>query len=194
MLEQDCRELATTGRAERSIPEKAEALQALGIKRKGWKATRTGQAICGAGEGDRDAWHRSAGAAQGKFRKYGAAAGADQTAGAHTGRRAGQSAGADPQPGGAGRPSEALRFDRAAETWAAVSLSLLLFVIAGLIFFAPHYIWAGLAVILMLFVTRSRSCAGLRADGGRITLILAMLASVILVIHFWKWIILVRCW
>ena len=88
-------------------------------------------------------------------------------------------------------PSLALRFDRAAETWAAVSLSLLLFVIAGLIFFAPHYIWAGLAVILILFVTAESILRGAFVQTvGRITLILAMLASVILFIHFWKWIIL----
>lgn len=87
-------------------------------------------------------------------------------------------------------PTQALRFDRAAETWAAVSLSLLLFVIAGLIFFAPHYIWAGLAVILMLFVTAESILRGAFVQTvGRITLILAMLASLILFIHFWKWII-----
>jgi hypothetical protein len=83
-----------------------------------------------------------------------------------------------------------LRFDRAAETWAAVSLSLLLFVVAGLIFFAPRYIWASLAVILILFLVADSI---LRRDFvqsiGRITLILAMLAAVILFIHFWKWII-----
>ncbi len=87
-------------------------------------------------------------------------------------------------------PSQALRFDRAAETWAAVSLSLLLFVIAGLIFFAPHYIWASLAVILILFVTAESILRGAFVQTiGRITLILAMLASLILFIHFWKWII-----
>ncbi len=58
-------------------------------------------------------------------------------------------------------PTRVLRFDRAAETWAAVSLSLLLFVIVGLIFFTPHYLWAGLAIVLILFVVaRIRSCAG----------------------------------
>jgi uncharacterized membrane protein len=87
-------------------------------------------------------------------------------------------------------PSQALRFDRAAETWAAVSLSLLLFVIAGLIFFAPHYVWVGLAVILMLFVTAESILRGAFVQTvGRLTLILAMLASLILFIHFWKWII-----
>ena len=87
--------------------------------------------------------------------------------------------------------SQTLRFDRAAETWAAVSLSVLLFVIAGLIFFAPHYLWAGLAVIMMLFVVAESILRGAFVQTvGRITLILAMLASVILFIHFWKWIIL----
>ena len=72
-----------------------------------------------------------------------------------------------------------------------MSLSLLLFVIAALIFFAPHYIWAGLAVILMLFVTAESILRGAFVQTvGRITLILAMLASVILFVHFWKWIIL----
>jgi hypothetical protein len=88
-------------------------------------------------------------------------------------------------------PTQALRFDRAAETWAAISLSLLLFVIAGLIFFAPHYIWAGLAVILILFVVAESILRGRFVQTvGWITLILAMLATVILFLHFWKWIIL----
>ena len=73
-------------------------------------------------------------------------------------------------------PGQALRFDRAAETWAAVSLSLLLFVIAGLIFFAPHYIWAGLAAILILFVTAESILRGAFVQTvGRITLLLALL-------------------
>ncbi len=89
-------------------------------------------------------------------------------------------------------PSQALRFDRAAEAWAAISLSLLLFVVAGLIFFAPHYIWAGLAVILILFVVAELILRGAFVQTvGWITLILAMLAALILFIHFWKWIILV---
>ena len=85
-----------------------------------------------------------------------------------------------------------MRFDRAAEAWAAVSLSLLLFVIAGLIFFAPHYLWAGLAIILTLFVVLESVLRGAFVQTvARITLILAMLATVILFLHFWKWIILV---
>ena len=56
-------------------------------------------------------------------------------------------------------PGRVLRFDRAAQTWAAISQSLLMFSIAALIFFAPRYIWAGLTVILVLFVVAESSCA-----------------------------------
>jgi uncharacterized membrane protein len=88
-------------------------------------------------------------------------------------------------------PTLVLRFDRAAETWAAVSLSLLLFAIVSLIFFAPGYLWASLAVILILFVVVESFLRGAFVPTvARVTLILAMVAALILFIHFWKWIIL----
>ena len=88
-------------------------------------------------------------------------------------------------------PTQALRFDRAAETWAAISLSLLLFIVVALIFLAPKYIWAGLVIILILFVVAESFLRGAFVQTvGRITLILAMVAALILFIHFWKWIIL----
>ena len=45
-----------------------------------------------------------------------------------------------------------LRFDRVGETWAAISLSLLLFGVVALVFLAPQYLWGGLAIITLLFV------------------------------------------
>jgi hypothetical protein len=88
--------------------------------------------------------------------------------------------------------TRALRFDRAAETWAAVSLSLLLFAVAALILFVPKYLWAGLLIILILFlVTESILRGAFVQTVGRITLLLAMAASLILLLHFWKWIIVV---
>ncbi len=88
------------------------------------------------------------------------------------------------------KPTQAFRFDRAAETWAAISLSLLLFAIAGLIFFAPQFVWAGLTIIFLLFlVAESILRAAFVQTIARITLILAMLAALILFFHFWKWII-----
>ncbi len=88
-------------------------------------------------------------------------------------------------------PGQVLRFNRLAETWAATSLSLLLFAIAALIFFAPNYTWAGLAIILILFlVTDSVLRRAFIQTVARITLLLAMVAVVILLFHFWKWIVL----
>jgi hypothetical protein len=87
-------------------------------------------------------------------------------------------------------PTQVLRFDRAAETWAAISLSLLMFAVAALIFFAPRYIWAVLAIILILFVVAESFLRGAFVQTvGRITLILAMITAVILFFHFWRWII-----
>ncbi len=87
-------------------------------------------------------------------------------------------------------PGQILRFTRAAETWAAISLSLLLFSIAALIFFAPNYIWIWLSLILILFfVTESILRGAFVQTVAKITLVLAMVASVIILFHFWKWII-----
>jgi len=87
-------------------------------------------------------------------------------------------------------PSLVLRFNRAAETWAAVSLSLLLFIIAALIFFTPRYSWIGLAIILIFFFVMESILRGAFTETvSKITLLLAMVATVILFIHFWKWII-----
>jgi hypothetical protein len=87
-------------------------------------------------------------------------------------------------------PTQVLRFDRAAETWAAVSLSLLLFAVAALILFAPGYIWAGLGIILILFVVAESFLRGAFVQTvGRITLLLAMITALILLVHFWKWVI-----
>ena len=87
-------------------------------------------------------------------------------------------------------PTQVLRFDRAAETWAAISLSLLMFAFAALIFFTPRYIWAGLVIILILFVVAESFLRGAFVQTvGRITLILAMITLLILLFHFWKWII-----
>ncbi len=89
-------------------------------------------------------------------------------------------------------PTLKLRFDRAAETWAAVSLSLLMFAIAALIFFAPSYLWASLAIILIMFVVVESFLRGAFIQTiGWVTLFMAMVAAVILLFHFWKALILI---
>jgi len=83
------------------------------------------------------------------------------------------------------------RFTNAAETWAAISLSLMLFAIAGLIFFAPNYLWGGLTVIFILFLVLESILRGAFVPTvARITVVLAMVAALILFFHFWKYVIL----
>jgi hypothetical protein len=85
---------------------------------------------------------------------------------------------------------QVFRFGHAAETWAAVSLSLMLFAIAVLVFFAPNFLWAGLGIIFILFLVAESILRGAFVPTvARITLVLAMAAVVILFFHFWKWII-----
>ena len=82
------------------------------------------------------------------------------------------------------------RFGHADETWAAVSLSLMLFAIAALIFFAPNYLWGGLAVLVVLFLLFESVLRGaFVATASRIMLVLAILAALILLFHFWKYVL-----
>jgi hypothetical protein len=82
------------------------------------------------------------------------------------------------------------RFDRLGEAWAAISLSLLLFGIVGLLFLAPRYLGAGLALITILFVViESVLRRAFTQTVSELTALLAIIACVILVIHFWYWLI-----
>ncbi len=82
------------------------------------------------------------------------------------------------------------RFDRAAEAWAAISLSLLLFGIVGLVFFAPNFLWVGLAIITLLFVVTESILRGAFIQTiGQITALLAVISAIILVFHFWFWLL-----
>ena len=193
MLEQDCRDIARRqAELERLIPQKAAVLQSLGIQAKGMEGNphlakqhaaleKEIGTLSNEVRGLRRESSENTALLQGLTRRL-----ERMQAGLVDDPRAHIHNPAVPDD-----PTQALRFDRAAETWAAVSLSLLLFVVAGLIFFAPHYLWAGLAVILTLFITVDSILRGAFVQTiGRLTLILAMLASLILFIHFWKWIIL----
>ena len=83
-----------------------------------------------------------------------------------------------------------MRFDRAAEAWAAVSLSLLLFGIVGLIFLAPGYLGVGLVIITLLFIVIESILRGAFTQTvALITALLAILSSIILFFHFWFWIL-----
>ncbi len=83
-----------------------------------------------------------------------------------------------------------MRFDRLAETWAAISLSLLLFGIVGLMLFTPQMIVPGLAVITLLFIVTESILRGAFIHTITIiTTVLAMVSAVILVLHFWYWLL-----
>lgn len=85
---------------------------------------------------------------------------------------------------------KALRFDDAAETWAAISLSLMLFAIAAFIFLTPKFFWVELGIITILFLVTESILRGMFIQTvSHITLVLAMIAALILFFHFWKWVI-----
>ena len=78
------------------------------------------------------------------------------------------------------------RFDRLGEAWAAVSLSLLLFAIVGLLLLAPRYLGAGLVIITILFVVmESILRRAFIQTVSEVTALLAIIACFILIGHFW---------
>ena len=82
------------------------------------------------------------------------------------------------------------RLDRVGEAWAAVSLSLLLFSIVGLLFLAPRFLGAGLAVTTILFLMiESILRRAFIQTVSEVTALLAIIASIILVIHLWYWLL-----
>ena len=85
-----------------------------------------------------------------------------------------------------------VRFNRAAEAWGAISLSVILFGIVAIMVFARGYVWIGLLVMVLAFVVIESI---LRADYERtisgIASVLAVITAILLIGHFWLWIIVV---
>jgi hypothetical protein len=82
------------------------------------------------------------------------------------------------------------RLDRLGEAWAAISLSLLLFGIVGLLFLDPRFLGAGLIILTILFVViESILRRAFIQTVSELTALLAIVACAILVIHFWFWLI-----
>ena len=83
-----------------------------------------------------------------------------------------------------------MRFQHAAQTWAAISQSVLLFGIAFLMLLTPDYLIAGLLLLTMLLVVVESILRGAFIQTvGNITTLLAIISVVILVVHFWYWIL-----
>jgi hypothetical protein len=84
-------------------------------------------------------------------------------------------------------PPAEMRFGRVAELWAAFSLSLLIVGVVALIQFAPGDAWAGVVVLLIgLVLGESILRATFVRTVSRIAVVLALVATVILLLHFWK--------
>ena len=85
-----------------------------------------------------------------------------------------------------------VRFNRAAEAWGSISLSIILFGIVAIMVFASGYVWIGLLVMVVAFVVIESI---LRADYERtisgIASVLAVITAILLIGHFWLWIIVV---
>jgi hypothetical protein len=82
------------------------------------------------------------------------------------------------------------RLDRVGEAWAAISLSLLLFAVVGILFVAPGFLGAGLAFMTIVFVViESVLRQAFIQTISELTALLAIIACAILLIHFWYWII-----
>ncbi len=84
----------------------------------------------------------------------------------------------------------AIRLNRVAEAWGAVSLSLILFAIIALLILARGHLWIGLlvmvgAVLLLEAVLRGHYVRTV----GTVAALLALFSAVLLVIHFWLWVI-----
>ena len=87
-------------------------------------------------------------------------------------------------------PSTDLRFHRVAETWGAVSLSLILLGIVALLVVARGHLWIGLlvmvgAVILLEAILRGRYVLTIAG----VAVILAIISGLLVVAHYWLWMI-----
>jgi hypothetical protein len=83
-----------------------------------------------------------------------------------------------------------MRFDRLAEPWAAVSLSVLLFGVVALLLLAPRQLVFGLAAITLLIMLAESILRGAFIQTiGELTALLAIIAGIILVVHFWFWLL-----
>ena len=84
-------------------------------------------------------------------------------------------------------PEARVRFARVAEMWAALSLSVLLVAVVALIQFASDHALAGGFVLLVAFVlSESILRATFVRTVNHVAVVLALIASVILLLHYWK--------
>jgi hypothetical protein len=78
------------------------------------------------------------------------------------------------------------RHNRAIETWASISLSLLLVGAAGLLLLTPNFFWGGVLVLIVTFMLIEAELRGAFTQTlSRITTVLGLISVFLLLIHFW---------
>jgi hypothetical protein len=83
-----------------------------------------------------------------------------------------------------------MRFNRLAETWAAISISALLLGIAAIIVFEPRLLVAGAFVMIVAFILIEAVLRGTYTRTvNTMAVILAVVASAILIFYYWQWIL-----
>ncbi|MCX7754591.1 MAG: Vps62-related protein [Anaerolineales bacterium] len=191
LLEENCEKLsARQAELHGLIPKKAVELQLLGIKLKGMEGNPHLARQYAALEKVKDALRAEVRALRREFSENAA------LLESLTNRleRLRQGLQDDPQAHihhlAAPAPAAQIRFERAAQTWAAISLSLLLFTLAGLMVFTPAHLGAGLFVATLLFIVTESVLRGAFVETvAGITTLLAVVSALILLFHFWYWIL-----
>jgi hypothetical protein len=85
-----------------------------------------------------------------------------------------------------------MRFGRASELWAALSLSALLVGLVALVLAGPDHLLAWIVIFLIAFVIAESFLRGtFTRTVNRTAVVLALLAVVILAVHFWRGVVLV---
>lgn len=191
LLERNCREISLRQeKLETLIPEKAGQLQSLGIKLKGMEGNphlakqhasleRQKDALVGEVRGLRREHFENGALLQGlTVRLERVRQGIKDEPRAHIRHLA------EPVK------TKRMRFQNATQTWAAISQSMLFIGIVALMLFTPDYLVAGLLILTMLIVLIESVLRGafMQTVGG-ITMFLAIISAVIIVLHFWYWIL-----
>ncbi len=84
-------------------------------------------------------------------------------------------------------PVATMRFNRFVEGWAAVSMSMLLLGIAALYFLYPQFLWLGIVILVIAFIVIESILRGtFVSTATNITVLLAVLSSLVLFAHFWS--------
>jgi hypothetical protein len=84
-----------------------------------------------------------------------------------------------------------MRFGRASELWAALSMSALLLGIVAVIVWSPDDVLAWIIVLVIAFVIGESFLRGTFVRTvNQVAVVLALVAVVILLFHFWKWVVL----